>query len=188
MKRHGRAEDAKFYDREWRTDYKNRLTSSKLGWERRVALAQRVASYLVGSVLDLGCGYGELAQFVKAEYLGIDFSPFVIERAREMRPDRRFLVGDILDLPDVGCFDTVSMVETLEHMDAPGQVLELVRPLARKRIVISVPKRSYSGTDPHCHVWPTWLPQDVTDLLGNGAMCYDFRRWRIGILDIEEVL
>lgn len=184
MKRHGRAENAKYYDQEWRQDYKNRHTSSKLGWERRAALAQRVAAYVVGSVLDLGCGYGELAQFVKGKYLGIDFSPFVVEKAKEMRPGVQFLVGDILDLPDVGQFDTVAMLEVVEHLDDPPHVVDLVRPLARRRIVISVPKRSYSGSDPHCHVWPTWTAQDVTDLLGCGSVCHDFRRWRIGVLNI----
>lgn len=186
MKRHGRAESAEYYDREWRQDYKNRHTSSRLGWERRLALAQHAAAYLVGSsVLDLGCGYGELARFVKGTYLGIDFSPFVIEKAKEMKLGAQFLVADILDLPDVGQFDTVAMLEVLEHMDDPPHVINLVRPLARRRIVISVPKRSYSGSDPYCHVWPTWSPQDVTDLLGPGSVCHDFRRWRIGVSDIN---
>lgn len=188
MKRHGKALGADYYDREWRHDFQRRETSSKLGWERRKALAKAVAAHTVGSVLDLGCGYGVLARFVKRPYLGIDFSPFVIRKAKQLNGinQAKFLAGDILDLPELDLFDTVAMLEVLEHLDDPAQMIELARPLARKRVVVSVPKRSYSGSDCESHVWPTWSEEDVKRVLGAGAVCRTFRRWRIGVWEKQE--
>jgi len=188
VKRHGKALGADYYDKEWRLDFKRRETTSKLGWERREALAKAVAVHTVGSVLDLGCGYGVLARFVHRPYLGVDFSAFVIEKARKMNGDNKaeFLVGDILNIPNLDLFDTVAMLEVLEHLDDPVRMVELARPLARKRIVVSVPKRSYSGSDPECHVWPTWSEEDVMRVLGAGTKCHSFRRWRIGVWEKEK--
>jgi len=188
MKRHGKALGAGYYDREWRQDFQGRETSSKLGWERRKALAKAVAAHTVGSVLDLGCGYGELAKFVHRPYLGIDFSPFVIRKAKQLNRGNRakFLVGNILSLPELDLFDTVAMLEVLEHLDDPIQMVELARPLARKRVVVSVPKRSYSGSDCKSHVWPTWSEEDVRRVLGEGTVCRTFRRWRIGMWEKGE--
>lgn len=188
MKRHGAALGADYYDQEWKHDFRRRETSRKLAWERREALAKAVAAHTVGSVLDLGCGYGVLSRFVHRPYLGVDFSPFVIGKARQLNGGNRaeFLAGDILDLPELDLFDTVAMLEVLEHLDDPAQMVDLARPLARKRIVVSVPKRSYSGSDPKCHVWPTWSEEDVKRVLGAGAVCYPFRRWRIGVWEVAE--
>jgi ubiquinone/menaquinone biosynthesis C-methylase UbiE len=51
-----------------------------------------------GKVLDAGCGYGRMSQWFD-DYLGIDFSPDFIEWAKELYPDKKFEVADLLDLP-----------------------------------------------------------------------------------------
>lgn len=51
-------------------------------------------------VLDAGCGYGRNSEMIKSKkYIGVDFSPDFIELAKELYPDREFLVADIKDLP-----------------------------------------------------------------------------------------
>lgn len=50
-------------------------------------------------VLDAGCGYGRLSQWIQPEdYIGIDFSEDFIEKAEELYPNNTFLVGDLKDL------------------------------------------------------------------------------------------
>ena len=49
-------------------------------------------------ILELGCGSGWLLdQLAPREGVGVDFSPAMIERARVVYPQYRFLVGDIED-------------------------------------------------------------------------------------------
>jgi len=132
--------------------------------------------------LDLGCGFGPLAKYVKGTYLGIDFSPFAIAKAKELNPKKEFLVANICNLPDVGQFDTVVMLEVLEHLDEPSQVIESVREIARQRIVISVPKgKSRAGA----HTWNYLNQSDVENLLGPRTTCWQWRRTWIAMWERE---
>src|SRR5690348_4633106 len=64
------------------------------------------------SVLDVGCGLGDLCGWLRANscdarYTGIDIAPAMIEAARRRFPDARFEVRDLLsDVPN-GSFDYV---------------------------------------------------------------------------------
>ena len=57
-------------------------------------------AYLEGqSILDVGCGFGDLYEFLskhlrKFEYHGIDINPEMIEKAQKKYPDVEFLVAD----------------------------------------------------------------------------------------------
>lgn len=66
---------------------------------RRVASA--VAEMLVpGSVLDVGCGYGRIAEeFIAHQhrYTGIDISPDAIARAKAGHPNGKFICADLLE-------------------------------------------------------------------------------------------
>src|SRR6266540_4879835 len=55
---------------------------------RREAVATLLAGNRFDSVLDLGCGSGdnvELLSSVAREYVGVDYSPAMIKRARQIR-------------------------------------------------------------------------------------------------------
>lgn len=47
-----------------------------------------------GKILDAGCGYGRLSIYFP-DYLGIDLSPDLIAKARELYPEKTFAVGDL---------------------------------------------------------------------------------------------
>ena len=49
-------------------------------------------------VLDLGCGYGRMSPLFD-NYIGVDFSPEFIEEAKELYPDKKFLIADFKDMP-----------------------------------------------------------------------------------------
>jgi SAM-dependent methyltransferase len=63
-------------------------------------------------VLDVGCGYGGLLAYAKQngfdlDYTGIDIVPEMIEHGRKLHPKATFLVGDFLELKDMGQYDYV---------------------------------------------------------------------------------
>jgi len=57
------------------------------------------------SILDLGCGFGGLLDYLNelglnVEYEGWDINPTIIESARQQHPDNKFVCKDILNDPD----------------------------------------------------------------------------------------
>jgi SAM-dependent methyltransferase len=182
MKKYGVAQGSEFYDTVYQR-YEGNPELIKEGLSRFRALAEEVSRHVIGSVLDLGCGFGFLAEFVEGAYVGVDFSPVAVQVAREnsMNPQAKFMLADIRYFESSTIYDTVVALETLEHLDDPVQAVELAKRLATQRIIISVP-RDMPGT---AHVWPTWRARNVVRVLGAGARVYRYKRWRIGILDIE---
>jgi cyclopropane fatty-acyl-phospholipid synthase-like methyltransferase len=74
------------------------------------------------TVLDLGCGYGDIAHFYtkRCRYVGIDSNESYIKEARRRNAnsDAEFLVGDVSDseLRKRGPFDLVLMTGVLHHL------------------------------------------------------------------------
>ena len=103
-----------------------------------------LAGLCKGRVLDIGCGTGDLADFYKEGYVGIDISSVGIEMAKQQtRLNSEFLVlnaeESVFD-PAV-CFDTIVMAEFLEHIKDDTKVFENIKRWAKvdARIIISVP-------------------------------------------------
>lgn len=93
-------------------------------WRR---LAVRSAALRGGMrALDVACGTGKVAADLQAavalggEVLGIDFSPAMIDRARQTfsdRPGLRFEVGDALSLPvEDGAFDAATIAFGMRNL------------------------------------------------------------------------
>ncbi|MER6046043.1 class I SAM-dependent methyltransferase [Streptomyces sp. NPDC001793] len=91
-----------------------------------------------GNALDVGCGDGLLVRKLaeRAEHVtGMDKSPEMIARARELAPDHQdlaFVEGDFLaaDLPAAG-YDFVCSVTAIHHMDFAAALIrmrDLLRP------------------------------------------------------------
>lgn len=98
-------------------------------------LMNRFEKVLIGArVLDLGCGTGGLTESLHghASYIGIDYCPERIERAKKVHPGNEFRVEDVygfLEGTDE-TFDIIFAFEVLEHLEDP----ELVISLAKKRL------------------------------------------------------
>ena len=105
------------------------------------ARLSRVAKHLSGEVLDAGCGYGELLDYLPACVHSItllDRSPKRLSKLQTRleggTADARFVLGDIaageIALPPAS-FDTVVMAALLEHLKTPGAALRETRRLLK---------------------------------------------------------
>lgn len=90
----------------------------------------QIAKHIEGSVLDVGCRDKSLKEFCGTKYyVGLDISTMY-------SPD---VVADANHLPfKDDCFDTVCLLEVLEHVECPMSVLREVARVGKK-VIISVP-------------------------------------------------
>lgn len=163
------------------------MDALKLGWSRtlhqnlvfprRIAtLGNRLAKTIPpGNVLDVGCGDGAIAAFIREcrsdiVIHGVD----VLLRPQSLIPVQQF---DGIRLPfGDNCFDTVLFVDVLHHTNDPGVLLKEAVRVARTRVVIK----------DHC--MDGFLAQQTLrfmDWVGNAhhgvALPYNYwpeRRWR----------
>ena len=115
------------------------------------ARLSRVAKHLSGKVLDAGCGYGELLDYVPAHVHSVtllDRSPERLPRLQTRLSsgtvEAKFLLGDIaagkIVLPPAS-FDTVVMAALLEHLKIPAAALRETRRLLKPggNLVLTTP-------------------------------------------------
>ena len=126
------------------------------------------------SVLEIGCGEGFvlealLAGGVDAELRGVDLDARAIRDARSRLPAQVELdVADARDLALDRPPDLVMMLEVLEHLDDPAQMLDDLHSLTTGAVLLSVPHEPFFrglnllrlknvrrwGSDPeHLHHW-----------------------------------
>lgn len=100
-------------------------------------IADRITRYKIRTILDIGCGPGQLALLLRdkgvKEYYGIDFSPKRIEWAKKNCPDFTFIVEDAFetDLFETFRYDAVICTEFLEHIEQDIEIITRIRSGAR---------------------------------------------------------
>lgn len=82
---------------------------------------RKIAPYISGDVLDIGCGHGKLRRMFAGQmtsYTGVDYAEASIEGARKAHPGDRFHLLNIDDapLPFEAEFDTIIMTAVIEHI------------------------------------------------------------------------
>lgn len=112
-------------------------------------------STLVGSVRadtvhEVGCGEGNLSIFLAKRYpqirfRGSDFSKQVVDLARANAARERlpidFRANSLYDLTSAAdSADLIICCEVLEHLEEPERALGIVTKLARKNLILSVPR------------------------------------------------
>lgn len=82
---------------------------------------QRFCRFVIppgASVLELGCGTGDLLASLEPRYgVGIDLSPRMVERAREKFPHLTWLIGDAESLDLGQRFDYIILSDLLGHLE-----------------------------------------------------------------------
>lgn len=95
-------------------------------------------------VLDLCCGHGNVSEGLVeagARVTGLDFSPAMLELARDAVPAARFVQGDAMHLDfEAASFDGVTIGFGMPHVPDPPRVIEQARRVLRSggRIAFSV--------------------------------------------------
>jgi ubiquinone/menaquinone biosynthesis C-methylase UbiE len=100
------------------------------------------------SVLDVGCGEGVLTfdwaqQLDGLPVVGLDLPDPKLAAEWETRrlPNLQFVAGRAEELPfESDEFDLVAAIETLEHVTDPGGTLSEMARVARRHVLVSVPR------------------------------------------------
>lgn len=139
-----------------------------------------------GSVIDFGCGHGYFSKYVKGIYVGVDWSPEGIKKAKEMNPGKRFEVADVMKLERKAYdsdFDYAVAFEIFEHMeDAKGLVNKMLEfaPVA----IFCFPKNEYSeitakndqglltnvGIHDHDYHYANYYKEDILEMFPNAQI------------------
>ena len=99
-----------------------------------------IKKYSGKKVLDLGCATGNYGVELKRsgfDWVGADINKKYVEMARHEGLEAH-VVGETLPFPDRS-FDTVILIEVLEHASGPGKILDEARRVARRNILVTVP-------------------------------------------------
>ena len=120
------------------------------------------------NLLDIGCAGGtftnELSKHTDAKITAIDISPQAIEYASRQYPHIDFQVHDAAEeyfpFPD-NSFETVTMLETLEHVLNPVEILQDIKRVVKDdgEVIILVPSENW-----HFRLgWEIWtrLPGNI---------------------------
>jgi len=81
--------------------------------QRKFAALSQMTDYSQASVLDVGCGFADFADYLLnryegVEYHGLDLSQEMIAKARLVRPGLDLRVGNALELPQGESYDIIT--------------------------------------------------------------------------------
>ena len=135
--------------------------------DARIPLVDAVVAVAPGRVLEVGCGWGELAEWIAresgAEVVAIDLSPRMVELARERGIDAS--VADVQALPFAdSAFDLVVAAWMLYH------VPDLDRGLAEIARVLRPGGTLVASTNSRFHL------HELRELVGSGPSTLKFSR------------
>ena len=144
------------------------------GWieQRRIRVLERHINALLpreGTLLDVGCGDGQLTGKLAAHNPGLTISGLdVLQRPNAHFPVETF-DGQVIPQPD-DAFDTVLLVDVLHHCETPEVLLSEAARVARQQIVVKD------------HLLDGWLAGPtlrLMDRIGNARHGVDlpFRYW-----------
>lgn len=156
------------------------------GWVWLAERVKRIAPLIIGeSVLDLGCGLAAIADAVDVSYYGIDYSRVAYEWncANVRNPKARFGIKGIYN-PPIELWDTVLVLEVLEHIQDPDRLCHLALHCAKQRVIVTVPV-DMPGKK---HYHPTWTGEMLLDYLGTSTVIEQFGgpendRWWLAVKD-----
>lgn len=140
----GKELNSKYYDSMFEETYKYNIHYSKSPyfhlWKKTITFIEN------NNIFDLGCGPGQFANMLydlnKYKYTGIDFSNVAIEKAKKIVPEYNFIVSELNADIEIDTPCTVTIIETLEHIE---QDIEIISKLNNCQVIASVPSYDSDG-------------------------------------------
>lgn len=139
-------------------------------------------------VLDIGVGTGRttpLLRLLTDDYVGIDYVPNMIERARSVLPGNDLRVGDVLDLRE---FDDGSKslvlfsyngLDSIDHESRPVALANMARVTAPGGYLVY---STLNLDSPHPRRMPWTPPQRPLEKGTEGFLLWAFRAFRLTVL------
>lgn len=141
---YGVQQPAEFYDATFhKSDHWKKHYSASHYYPLWTVIADRMRSAGVRSVLDIGCGPGQVASLLRdagvRAYHGLDFSMARITQARAVCSQYQFTQADVFqsELLETLDYDCLLTMEFLEHVEQDLEVLQRVP--AGKLVLATVP-------------------------------------------------
>lgn len=106
-----------------------------------VETTEFIKKYCGGSILDIGCGVGASMNELKKfgfKCTGIEYNLQYVEKCRSQGLVVKHMNAEKLNFDD-NSFDTTLIIEVLEHVEDPQQVLMEAFRVSKLNIIISVP-------------------------------------------------
>lgn len=94
------------------------------------------------SILDVGCGRGELLHALASsgfEVTGVDADPECVAAASKFSPCEHLRIDQLSQRFEAGSFDIVTCSHVLEHLDCPIEAMRALRALCAHAYVFAVP-------------------------------------------------
>lgn len=94
------------------------------------------------TIVDIGCGsaYKLVTYFKGYETIGLEL-PINVEKLKAKYPDKEWRISDFSTKPDI-ITDVVICSDVIEHLVDPDQLLEFIKDIKYKYLVISTPDKN----------------------------------------------
>ena len=151
---------------------------------------ERLPLQKVSKVMEVGCGVGGNVEMLSARgsLLGIDFHEPAVKYCQSAYPEATFVHADILDLDiaSFGTFNSIFMLDVLEHLSEEELVLEKLKAILDEEghLVITVPAYNFlwSKHDEFVHHKRRYTKKRVVALLSNSGYTVDYATYFNSIL------
>ena len=126
---------ANYYEKGVRTNFLQKYWHTKK-WHH---LGEFLTGVESTALLDIGCADGTTTRQLQkilpdARIVGVDYYKKAIDFAKKKKSKIKFVHADVHDLPFANnSFDTVTAIETLEHLTIPERVLDEIRRVLKPR-------------------------------------------------------
>lgn len=169
------------YDAGWGR-WGDMIRFSPAPWHRRRLLLAEARRLRFDSVLDVGCGRGEMLQAFGERFpargTGVDLSEAAVAACRRRFPDARFEVLDLEADRLSERFDLVLCSEVLEHCGDPARALGNLRQMTAGHLLLTVPGGPVFPIDRAMGHHRHFRPDSLRGLLAeNGFDVLRVRRW-----------
>lgn len=137
------------------------------------------------SLLDVGCGFGQLADYLQmegrsVEYVGVDLTTETIALARKRRPDLDFRVGSIINNRKIGKYDYVVASGIFYKLGSDayplmGKLINSMFAIVRKKLIFnSLSSWAADSIGDEFRSDPVMILQLCTKLSKNIALRHDY--------------